>query len=309
MKRRGGNVWHGWLAVDKPAGWSSFQVVARVRHLTGVAKVGHGGTLDPFAEGLLPLALGEATKVLGLVLEGDKRYRCRLRFGEETDSGDPTGTVIARSEQRPEPSAVASALQGFLGEIEQVPPLFSAIHVEGERAYQLARRGENVVLPARTVRIDRLELLSCTAEEAELLVQCGKGTYIRSLVRDLGRLLGCGATLTRLIRLQTLGFDLQEAVTLEMVEQAVRENRLPTILLPMDRVLDDIPVLRLGEEEWRRLTLGQAVRVETELRTTGVVRLYDPNQRFGAIGEVSPEGAGRVLVRPQRVFSLGGVPS
>jgi tRNA pseudouridine55 synthase len=223
---------------------SSAHAVAVVKRLTQAAKVGHGGTLDPFSEGLLPMALGRATKMLAHILEGDKGYRCWIRFGVETDSGDPTGVVTAETAQIPELAQLQAVLHTFLGAQEQVPPAHSALHVGGVRAYELARRGETVVLPPRQVVFHRLELESYADGLAQVLVHCSKGTYMRSLARDVGRACGSLAHLQRLLRTETLGFSLEQGITLDQLARAVSQEGLETVLLPMDRVLDDIPVSR-----------------------------------------------------------------
>ncbi|WP_130473061.1 tRNA pseudouridine(55) synthase TruB [Candidatus Magnetaquicoccus inordinatus] len=242
--RRTGRDINGWLVILKPAGISSAHAVAIVKRLTQAAKVGHGGTLDPFSEGLLPMALGRATKQLAHILEGNKGYRCWIRFGIETDSGDPTGVVVAENGIIPERALLEQALQAFLGPQEQVPPAHSAVHVNGVRAYELARRGETVELPPRQVVIHQLLLESYEEGVAQVLVRCSKGTYMRSLARDLGRHCGTVAHLQRLLRTETLGFSLEQGITLDQLAQVVSQEGLATVLLPMDRVLDDIPVSR-----------------------------------------------------------------
>lgn len=243
--RHKGQDLNGWLVLHKPAGISSAHAVALVKRITQAAKVGHGGTLDPFSEGLLPMALGKATKRLTLILAGDKAYHCWIRFGSETDSGDPTGCVTEQTDFLPERAALEAALQQFLGPQEQRPPAYSAIHVGGVRAYELARRGELVELPMRSVVFHTLHLASYEAGLAQVHVRCGKGTYMRALARDLGRHLGSFAHLQRLLRTETLGFSLEEGVTLERLSQYVEQGRLEELLLPVDRVLDDIPASRL----------------------------------------------------------------
>jgi tRNA pseudouridine55 synthase len=192
---------NGLLLIDKPAGITSFDVVRRVRHALKVRKVGHLGTLDPFATGLLPLALGEATKLAQFLLEESKTYLATLRLGMETDTQDLTGRITAESEILPAPEEVHRAAAGFVGEIDQVPPRYSAVHHQGERLYKLARRGEVVEAAPRKVVIYRLEIQDMALPEVTIRVECGKGTYIRSLAHDLGRVLGCGAHLVALTRL------------------------------------------------------------------------------------------------------------
>ncbi|MEO5338938.1 MAG: tRNA pseudouridine(55) synthase TruB [Magnetococcus sp. MYC-9] len=242
--QRKGVELNGWLVIHKPTGISSAHAVAVVKRLTRAAKVGHGGTLDPFSEGVLPMALGRATKRIASVLGGDKAYHCWIRFGWETDSGDPTGQVTEQTEIVPERAALEAILPQFTGQQQQIPPAYSAIHVGGVRAYELARRGEPVVLEPRTVQIHSVRLEAYQEGLAELSVWCGKGTYMRSLARDLGRRLGSLAHLQGLLRTATLGFSLQDAITLEQLSAAVGEGRLEELLLPVDRVLDDIPASR-----------------------------------------------------------------
>ena len=265
MGRRGrnkGRVLNGWLVIHKPVGVTSAHAVAMVKRITRAAKVGHGGTLDPFSAGLLPMALGEATKMLSLVLEGDKSYRCWIRFGAQTDTGDPTGSVSGQTDHLPDQPDLEAALSHFTGIQQQVPPVYSAIHVNGVRSYELARRGEAVELPARQVVIHNLHLESYSDGLAQVMVRCGKGTYMRSLARDLGRHLGSLAHLERLLRTETLGFSLEDGITLEELAAIVAKGRLREAILPVDRVLDDIPVLRLRSEDWHKIVNGQAVGVQ-----------------------------------------------
>ena len=316
--RRGknkGRVLNGWLAMHKPVGVTSAHAVAMVKRITRAAKVGHGGSLDPFSSGLLPMALGEATKMLSLVLEGDKSYECWIRFGSETDTGDPTGTVTEQTDQLPDRQALEAALHHFTGPQEQIPPAYSAIHVNGVRSYELARRGEAVDLPPRPIVIHALTLVSYTEGLAQVSVQCGKGTYMRSLARDLGRHVGSLAHLEQLLRTKTLGFSSNEAVTLEQLSAAIEEGRLRETILPVDRVLDDIPALRLQAEDWHNVVQGQAVWVtpsphsgeETRQRagwssgkatgaggqvfTGELVRLMTPENRFGGMGVLTKESS------------------
>ncbi|MBF0137308.1 MAG: tRNA pseudouridine(55) synthase TruB [Magnetococcales bacterium] len=296
----------GWLAMHKPVGMSSFGVVSAVRRLTGANKAGHGGTLDPFAEGLLPVALGEATKTLAMVLAGDKKYRCWIRFGSETDTGDNQGKVVAQDDRWPAPDTLAAALPHFKGVIAQVPPAHSALHVNGERAYARARRGEEVILAPRQVHIHHLELEQYAEGLAVLAVHCGKGTYMRALARDLAHHVGCLGFLERLLRTETLGFTMGEIVTLDQLTSKVAEGRLQEILLPVDRVLDDIPVLRLRADVWHRIQNGQTIQVPAATSQAGPVRLLTPDGRFGAIGHLDETTAGENWrsCRPQRVFQI-----
>ncbi|MBF0447350.1 MAG: tRNA pseudouridine(55) synthase TruB [Magnetococcales bacterium] len=309
MGRRGrkGLPIHGWLAIHKEVGVTSTRVVEAVRIITKADKAGHGGTLDPFSEGLLPIALGEATKTLAMVLEGDKAYRCWVRFGSETDTGDPTGTVTVSGGTPPELEILDQALPHFLGEQDQVPPVYSAIHVDGERAHERVRRGETVEMPTRRVVIHELKLESYEAGLAQIAVRCGKGTYMRALARDLGRFLQCPAHLERLLRTDTLGFKLEDGVTLDTLADAVRDGRLNELLYPVDRVLDDIPALRLRVEVWHKIANGQSTWIDAEgCEQAEMVRLFTPEGEFGAVGVLSPASPAspRRLCKPKRLFHL-----
>ncbi|MBF0125713.1 MAG: tRNA pseudouridine(55) synthase TruB [Magnetococcales bacterium] len=306
QRRRGATVIHGWLAIHKEAGLTSTRVVEQVRHITKAAKAGHGGTLDPFSEGVLPVAMGEATKTLSLVLEGDKAYRCWIRFGAESDTGDPTGILTPGTAPLPDRERLQTVLSAYLGERDQVPPIYSAIHVDGERAYERARRGEIVILEPRRVVFHQLELLEYHDGVAVVDVRCSKGTYMRSLARDLGRDLGSLAYLERLLRTKALGFELRECVTLEALAQAVAKGDLQEMLMPVDRALDDIPALRLRLEAWNRIMNGQATWIDADSVESGSVRLLSQEGQFGAIGLIGQglDAAGRRLCTPKRLFHV-----
>lgn len=242
MARRRGQLLDGVLLLDKPEGLSSNHALQRARRALDARKAGHTGTLDPFATGLLVCCLGRATKICGTMLEADKTYEATLRFGEETDSGDLTGNVTARA---PEGfsgvtrEALLDALPGFRGEIEQIPPMYSALKRDGKPLYQYAREGIELERPPRRVTIYRLELLDFDGMQARLLVECSKGTYIRTLAQDIGRVLGCHAHLVALRRTRVGPFDIAGSVGLEAIqamEQPQKEllplNALPAGLLP-----------------------------------------------------------------------------
>lgn len=259
-RRRTGKPIHGWIAIDKPLGMSSATVVAAVRRITGAAKVGHGGTLDPLASGVLPIALGEGTKTVAYVMDGAKTYRWQVRWGEARSTDDREGEVIATSEVRPTREQILAALPQFLGEIEQVPPAFSAVKVEGKRAYDLARDGQDLDLKARTVRIDSFELVEMPdADHATFEVRTGKGAYIRSLARDLALALGTVGHVSLLRRTSCGPFTEQSSFSLEKLEEFGHSATSATYVLPVETALDDIPALALTEDEARRLQSGQAV--------------------------------------------------
>ena len=268
-RRKKGQKVDGWVILDKPAGITSTQAVAVVRRLFDAQKAGHGGTLDPLATGILPIALGEATKTVPYVMDGAKVYCFTLKFGEARATDDAEGAVIARSDVRPSDAAIMAALSAFIGLIDQVPPIFSAIKIAGERAYDLAREGEKVELTARKIRIDDFRLLARPSpEEAVFEVRSGKGAYMRSLARDLAQHLGSVGHISALRRLSVGGFSADRAVSLDVLKDLIsldaREavGHIPAAfkhLLPIETALDDIPALALSATEAIRLRSGQPV--------------------------------------------------
>jgi len=214
-RKRRGNPVHGWVVLDKPLGLSSTQAVGKVRRLFQAQKAGHGGTLDPLATGILPIALGEATKTMPYMVDGVKGYQFTLTFGENTDTWDAEGAVTARSDVRPSKNEILGALPQFIGDIEQVPPRYSAIKVDGKRSYDLARSGEVVELKSRQVTVDSFELIEMDADSATFDVACGKGTYIRSLARDLAAALGTCGHVTMLRRTRVGPFTLEQSFSLD----------------------------------------------------------------------------------------------
>ena len=255
---------HGWLILDKPYGMTSTQAVGKVRFLFNAEKAGHGGTLDPLASGLLPIALGEATKTVSYAMDGRKVYRFTACWGEERTTDDLEGEVSATSDRRPSGKEIELILPRFTGEIMQAPPAFSAIKVDGERAYDLARAGEAVELAERPILIEALRLVDVPdRDHATFEVTCGKGTYIRSLARDMGRALGTAAHVTMLRRVAVGPFTEDHMISLENLTElghkAPGGDAKTGALLPIETVLDGIPALAIDEEQARRLKLGQAV--------------------------------------------------
>jgi tRNA pseudouridine55 synthase len=257
---------HGWIILDKPYGLGSTQAVSAVKRALREAgcakvKVGHGGTLDPLATGVLPIALGEATKLAGRMLDASKIYDFTIRFGEQTDSLDVEGQVIATSDSRPTRAQVEAVLPRFTGLIEQVPPAFSALKVDGKRAYDLARAGEEVVLATRAVTIHDLCLLPVAdgvgLEAVTLSAHVSKGTYIRSLARDIALALGTVGHVTMLRRTKAGPFTLEQAISLDKLAESGKGRSLENICLPLRTALDDIPALALDPEQARLLRHGQ----------------------------------------------------
>jgi tRNA pseudouridine55 synthase len=263
VKKRGKPV-HGWVALDKPYGMTSTQAVAKVKWLFNAEKAGHGGTLDPLATGLLPIALGEATKTVQWAMDGRKIYRFTVKWGEERSTDDLEGQITASSVARPSQQGIESILTQFQGEIMQAPPAFSAIKVDGERAYELARAGEAVDLAPRPVQIEKLSLTACPdADHGVFEVTCGKGTYIRALARDMGRVLGCFGHVTALRRIAVGGLGEADMIPLEKLEQmrhkAAGDNAMNGVLRPIETMLDGIPALAVKDAEAQRLKQGQSV--------------------------------------------------
>ncbi|MGE5269597.1 MAG: tRNA pseudouridine(55) synthase TruB [Thiohalocapsa sp.] len=259
MTRRSNAPIHGWLVIDKPAGITSARVVGMVKRATG-AKIGHAGTLDPLATGILPLALGEATKAMRFASAERKRYRFRVRWGIATDSDDRDGAVVGDSAVRPTPAAIAAALPAFTGVILQRPPAYSAIKVAGRRAYALARAGRPPELPARPVEIATLQLTSIISPDvAEFEAAVGGGTYVRSLARDLAASLGTLGHITELRRLSVGRFGEAQAIALDLAVALGHSLAASEHLLPIETALDDIPALAVTAAEAERLRHGQRV--------------------------------------------------
>ncbi len=261
-KRRGGVPVHGWFLVDKPLGITSAAVVAVVRRALNAMKAGHGGTLDPLATGVLPIALGEATKTVSYVMDGQKAYRFTIRWGEQRTTDDAEGEVLASSDVRPSEDAIRAKLPEFVGAIEQVPPTFSAIKLGGERAYALARAQVPVVLPPRQVTIERFELVDCPdSDHAVFEVRSGKGAYMRSLARDLAVGLGTVGYVSALRRISVGSFTESMAIPLDNVDGLRHSGALFEHVLPVGAALADIPAVSLTEAEARRLRHGQPIAV------------------------------------------------
>ncbi len=263
MKKRGVPV-HGWVVFDKPYGMTSTQAVAKVKWLFNAEKAGHGGTLDPLASGLLPIALGEATKTVHWAMAGRKTYRFTVKWGEERSTDDLEGKITATSVARPSQVGIESILPRFQGDIMQTPPAFSAIKVGGERAYELARAGEAVNLAPRAVHVEKLALTACPdADHAVFEVTCGKGTYVRALARDMGRALGSLGHVVALRRIAVGAFGEADMIPLEKLEQmrhkAPGDNAMDGVLRPIETVLDGIPALAVKDAEAQRLKQGQPV--------------------------------------------------
>ena len=259
-RKRKGEAVSGWVNLDKPYELGSTQAVGKVRWLFNAQKAGHAGTLDPLATGILPIALGEATKTVSFLMDADKTYRFTIEWGRTTASFDAEGSTTATSDVRPTRAAVEALLPTFVGEISQVPPAFSAIKIDGERAYDLARAGTDVVIEARPVTVHWAQVIrQPDADHVEIEVSCGKGTYVRAIARDLAIGLGACGHVSALRRTRVGPFGEESAVTLEMLEQLCDRGAALEALAPVVTALDDIPVLAVTDEEAFRLTQGRPV--------------------------------------------------
>lgn len=298
-RQHGRNV-TGILLLNKPAGLSSNEALQQVKRLFQARKAGHTGSLDKLATGLLPICLGEATKMSGFLLNSDKHYRATFKLGEKTRTGDTEGEII---ESRPVPAldeaAVAGALERFTGEIQQVPPMHSAIKRDGQPLYKLAHQGLEVEREPRTVTIHAFRLLAWRGDELDVDISCSKGTYIRTLAEDLGEALGCGAHVARLHRTGAGPFDDSHAVTLEDLAEraAAGTSRLDELLLPAEAALGQWPEVRLSRDLSFYVHQGQAVMVP-RAPTAGWVRLYDVDRGFIGAGEVLDDGR----IAPRRLL-------
>lgn len=300
---------HGWVVLDKPVGMTSTHAVAVVRRLFTAKRAGHAGTLDPLASGCLPIALGEATKTVPFIMDSTKTYRFTACWGEERDTDDTEGRVVETSDSRPTVDEIEEILPRFRGVIQQIPPRFSAIKIDGERAYDLARDGEVVEMESREVRIDRLELAdSPDADHAVFETDCGKGTYVRALARDFGRLLGCRGHVSALRRTCVGPFGEPEMISLEELtalcdRAAAGEANLADALWPVETALDDIPALAVNRSDAARLQRGQAVilRGRDAPILTGLVYVTVA----GELIALAETGQGEII--PKRVFNLAGL--
>lgn len=256
-RTRKGSKIDGWINLDKPVGLTSTQALARVKRALKPQKIGHAGTLDPLATGILPLALGEATKTIPYAQDRDKTYEFTVTWGAATDTEDAEGQIIATSAIRPDAAQITAILPRFLGEIEQIPPRFSAIKIDGERAYDIARDGEVIDMPSRFVWIESLDLMAAHADSADFRCVCGKGTYIRALGRDMALALGTVGHITALRRTAVGPFTLDNAISLDFFEDFNDSAPLDNVLLPVQTALDDIPALALNQSEAARIKGGQ----------------------------------------------------
>ena len=307
-RRRKGEAVSGWICLDKPYDLTSTHAVGRVRRLFNAQKAGHAGTLDPLATGILPIALGEATKTVAFMVDADKAYRFTIAWGRTTATYDREGETTAESDVRPSVAEVEAVLPGFVGEISQVPPAYSAIKVAGERSYDLARAGEAVELAPRIVTIHAARVADASdADHITLEIECGKGTYVRAICRDLADALGACGHVSELRRTRVGCFSDKTAVTLELLEDLGHNARQSEALLPVETALDDIPELAVTDEDAFRLKQGRSIVLVPRQVETVKARLKPGSRTVsamsgGVIVALCEMRAGRL--EPSRVFHL-----
>lgn len=292
----------GILLIDKPKGLSSNQALQRAKRVMRACKAGHTGSLDPIATGLLPLCFGEATKISQFMLDADKQYWVRIKLGEETKTYDAEGEVVATRPVEVNRQQIDKALKGFVGEITQLPPMYSAIKQGGQALYKLAREGIEVERKPRQVTVHHIKLLDFYGEYLELDILCSKGTYIRSIAHDLGQVLGCGAHVVELRRLGVGDFKIDEAVTLEQIEDLETEEDCRQQLLPVDEALLGLPDVTLTSLATHYLLQGQPVTAKHG-QEPGLVRLYNEENAFLGMGEILDDGR----VAPKRLMCVGSL--
>lgn len=306
-RKRKGDLVHGWLVIDKPLNMSSAKAVYCAKNFLNAAKVGHGGTLDPMASGVLPLAFGEATKTLSYAVNKTKKYKFTIRWGEARDTDDLEGNIIGTSDVKPGVSAIQNILKRFIGEVNQVPPAYSAVKISGQRAYKLARAGKDVVLKPRPVFIEDLKLMNIlSTEEACFQLCCGKGVYVRSLARDLARALGTVGCISNLRRTQVGNFSEKDAISLDQLKILGHKEAAASKLLPVETVLDDIPALVLTEEEAKKVKNGIAIPLIQLAKSKQALKIGVATPFYticqGKVISLAKIESGRVM--PYRVLNL-----
>jgi tRNA pseudouridine55 synthase len=299
QRKKKGRPISGWVILDKPVGIGSTQCVSKIKWLYQAAKAGHAGTLDPLASGMLPLALGEATRTVPYIMDGQKTYRFTVTWGAETNTDDLAGEVTNTSDERPSKDDILALLPNYIGEIEQVPPQFSAVKIDGERAYKRARDGEEMEIKSRIVQIETLELVASTDDTATFEVLCGKGTYVRSLARDMGRDLKCYGHITELRRTSVAPFLVEDLISLEdLVAMEGDIEKLDGELFTTGTALDDIIEVPVTKEQVHRLRLGNAIVLRGRDAIAQADEAFASNgDELIAIGEVD-----KGQFKPKRVF-------
>ncbi|MGD9143059.1 MAG: tRNA pseudouridine(55) synthase TruB [Dehalococcoidia bacterium] len=290
----------GIFNINKPRGKTSFRIVARIRRLSGEKHVGHAGTLDPDATGVLPVGLGKGTRVIEYLMDNTKAYRARIEFGTATDTYDSSGKITQRGDiSGINRKAVESALGKFRGDIEQIPPMYSAIKHRGQPLYKLAREGISIARKKRKVTIHKLKLVYWRKPVATVDIECSKGTYVRSLAHDLGEYLGCGAHLRNLVRNRSGIFSINDAISMQQLERAFRQGSWRQYILPVDSVLRDFPSVTVDDDSEKDIKNGKRIMLESVEKQSKYCRAYSGDGRFLAILRRTPE---KSVWQPKKVF-------
>lgn len=298
-RRQPGRPINGLVLLDKPSGMTSNAALQEVKRLFFARKAGHTGSLDPLASGMLPICFGEATKLSGYLLDADKTYEMTGLFGVATDSGDADGEIIETQEiSMPEAAAIEAAIEQFLGDIEQIPPMYSAVRVNGKRLYELARAGETIEREPRPVHIYEFKLLSISDNSASFRVRCSKGTYVRTLVEDLAKALGTVAHVTVLRRLAVSAFPSEQMVSMAEIEALAEEKNCDSLLLPMANAVSHFPAVTVPADSLHYIQQGHPVLVPNA-PTSGLVRILDAQAALVGIGEIQDDGR----VGPKRLMA------
>lgn len=274
---------NGIILVDKPQNWTSHDVVAKLRGVLHERRIGHSGTLDPLATGLLVVFVGRATRAVEFAEADSKEYLAGLRLGVSTDTQDITGNIVAESAALPDEAALREALGRFIGDIEQIPPMYSAIKIGGKKLYELARRGESVERAPRKITVSAIDIAVRDGDDYILNISCSKGTYVRTLCSDIGEALGCGACMSSLRRTRAGVFSVDDAHSLADIEAAVREGRLSDIILPVDTLFASFPKLTVSQSAAKRLKNGNIIKISAE---DGEYKVYSDSDEFLLLGRV-----------------------
>ena len=301
--RKKGRDVHGVFLLDKPQGMSSNDIMQKVKRLFQANKAGHTGALDPLATGMLPICLGEATKFSQFLLDSDKRYFVTAKLGERTDTSDAEGQVVETREVTVLEADILAALPQFRGDILQVPTMFSALKYNGKPLYEYARQGITVEREARPITIFELTFIEYNAPYLSLEVHCSKGTYIRTLVDDLGEVLGCGAHVSVLRRLEVADYPVKEMMPIEelqLLAESFPQQELDRLLLPMDTAVASLAALNLTESQTKAVKFGQRVKFENSEQIYGLVRLFSNTQQFLGVAEITSDN----VIRPNRMINI-----
>lgn len=274
---------NGIILVDKPQDWTSHDVVAKLRGVLHERRIGHSGTLDPLATGLLVVFVGRATRAVEFAEADSKEYLAGLRLGVSTDTQDITGNIVAESAALPDEAALREAIGRFIGDIEQIPPMYSAIKIGGKKLYELARRGESVERAPRKITVSAIDIAGRDGDDYILNISCSKGTYVRTLCSDIGEALGCGACMSSLRRTRAGVFSVDDAHSLADIETAVREGRLSDIILPVDTLFASFPKLTVSQSAAKRLKNGNIIKISAE---DGEYKVYSDSDEFLLLGRV-----------------------